>query len=259
MATCRGRSSTSTCRRDRCGDAPVLVFFYGGGWERGDKADLRETAQSLAASGMIVATPDYRLYPQAVFPQFVEDCAQAVARVREMVGRDGRPPRALHRRPFGRRLQCGDACRRQRYLAAAGVPAGRGCRLCAALRALRDELAYLPAPYASIFPAGARDRANVADFIDGKEPPMLLMTVEADDVVGAHDTERLAAAAMAHGGRAVVATYEGSDHIATFHGLGDPASAVRADLAVFIVATSARCKQAGAETAPACRQPRGQA
>ena len=51
------------------GDAPVLVFFYGGGWQGGAKEDLRETAESLAAAGMIVAAPDYRLYPQAVFPR----------------------------------------------------------------------------------------------------------------------------------------------------------------------------------------------
>lgn len=67
-------------------DAPVLVFFYGGGWERGAKEDLKATAESLAAAGMIVAVPDYRLYPDAVFPQFVEDCALAVARVRALVG-----------------------------------------------------------------------------------------------------------------------------------------------------------------------------
>ena len=69
---------------------------------------------------------------------------------------------------------------------------------------------------------------------------MLLMTVDADSVVDPRDSDQLAGAVMAHGGRVVVATYKGSDHIATFNGLSHPTSAVRADLAAFILAVSAQ-------------------
>lgn len=222
------------------GDGPVLVFFYGGGWERGAKQDLAETATSLAASGMIVAVPDYRLYPQAVFPQFVEDCAKAVSYVWQSVRRPDGSARRLFvgghsAGAFNAVMLAAD----ERYLAAAGVPsdAVAGYVL---LSGPYNMGGYLPAPYAAIFPAPDRDRADANAFVDGGEAPVLLMTVDADDVVDPRNTDRLAATVMAHGGRAIVATYKGSDHIATFRGLSHPASAVRTDLAAFILAVSAQ-------------------
>ncbi|HEY3845856.1 MAG TPA: alpha/beta hydrolase, partial [Acetobacteraceae bacterium] len=44
--------------------APVIVFFYGGGWESGSKAMYRFVGASLAERGVLVAIPDYRLYPE---------------------------------------------------------------------------------------------------------------------------------------------------------------------------------------------------
>ena len=57
---------------------PVAVFLYGGGWERGRKWDYGWVAQALAARGYVVVLPDYRLYPQVRFPEFLNDSAQAV-------------------------------------------------------------------------------------------------------------------------------------------------------------------------------------
>src|ERR1700744_331044 len=48
--------------------APVLVFFYGGGWEAGSKDMYRFVGAALAARGVVAVIPDYRLYPQVRFP-----------------------------------------------------------------------------------------------------------------------------------------------------------------------------------------------
>ncbi len=48
--------------------APVLVFFYGGSWNSGSKADYAFAAQALAAQGFVTVLPDYRLYPKVRFP-----------------------------------------------------------------------------------------------------------------------------------------------------------------------------------------------
>ena len=221
------------------GDAPVLVFFYGGSWQEGAKGDLRATAESLAAAGMIVAVPDYRLYPQAVFPAFVEDCAAAVARVRAMLGEMGGRHRLFIGGHSAGAFNAAMLAADKHYLADAGVPADAVAGY-VLLSGPYEMGGYVPTPYAAVFPPDVRDRANVTDFIDGKEPPLLLMTVETDDVVGPHSADRLARAVMVHGGRAVVATYQGSDHIATFRGLSHPDSAVRKDLAAFIFAVSAQ-------------------
>jgi acetyl esterase/lipase len=75
--------------------APVIVFFYGGGWETGAKEMYRFVGASMAAHGIIVVIPDYRLYPEVRFPAFMDDPAQAVAWTRSNVQRLGGDPHRL--------------------------------------------------------------------------------------------------------------------------------------------------------------------
>ncbi|HYD99908.1 MAG TPA: alpha/beta hydrolase, partial [Alphaproteobacteria bacterium] len=71
------------------GPAPVVVFFYGGAWEYGDRGDYLFAAQALAERGFVTVVPDYRLYPAARFPAFVEDGAAAVRWVHDNIGAYG--------------------------------------------------------------------------------------------------------------------------------------------------------------------------
>ena len=57
---------------------PIVVFFYGGSWSRGERADYRFVGEALASAGAIVVIPDYRLSPQFRYPEFVRDSAAAV-------------------------------------------------------------------------------------------------------------------------------------------------------------------------------------
>ena len=57
---------------------PVMVFFYGGGWNSGSRNDYAWVGHSLAAQGYVVVVPDYRLAPSHPYPDFVQDGAQAV-------------------------------------------------------------------------------------------------------------------------------------------------------------------------------------
>lgn len=59
------------------GRNPVIVFFYGGSWQWGARADYAFVATLLAAKKFVVVVPDYRLYPETRFPGFVEDSAAA--------------------------------------------------------------------------------------------------------------------------------------------------------------------------------------
>jgi acetyl esterase/lipase len=58
---------------------PLVVFFYGGSWRRGERADYRFVAAALTRRGFIVVVPDYRLYPEVAYPDFLSDSALAVA------------------------------------------------------------------------------------------------------------------------------------------------------------------------------------
>jgi len=75
--------------------APVAVFFYGGSWNRGDRADYRFVGQALAARGIIAVVADYRVYPQVRYPDFLRDGALAVAWARREIAAYGGDPGRL--------------------------------------------------------------------------------------------------------------------------------------------------------------------
>ena len=78
------------------GAAPVIVFFYGGNWVAGERADYAFVGRALAARGMVVVIADYRLYPEVRYPAFLDDAAQAVAWAAREAGRYGGDPRRLY-------------------------------------------------------------------------------------------------------------------------------------------------------------------
>lgn len=62
-----------------CENFPVLVWFHGGGLERGDKKYKYPLIESFVEKGIAVVSANYRMYPDAVYPEFVLDAATAVA------------------------------------------------------------------------------------------------------------------------------------------------------------------------------------
>ena len=71
------------------GGYPVVVFFYGGSWNSGERIDYRFVGEALASHGIMTVVADYRLYPQVRYPDFLIDCAQAVAWVQRESPRYG--------------------------------------------------------------------------------------------------------------------------------------------------------------------------
>ena len=61
------------------GGWPLVVFFYGGSWTSGERADYKFVASALAARGVLTVVADYRLYPEVRYPAFLHDSAQALA------------------------------------------------------------------------------------------------------------------------------------------------------------------------------------
>lgn len=57
----------------------VFVYFHGGGFKSGDKSDPQKFIEFLIAKGIAVANANYRMYPDAKYPDFVEDAASAVS------------------------------------------------------------------------------------------------------------------------------------------------------------------------------------
>ena len=61
------------------GGWPVVVFFYGGSWNSGQRSDYAFVGEALASRGMVAMVADYRLYPAVRYPDFLRDCALALA------------------------------------------------------------------------------------------------------------------------------------------------------------------------------------
>jgi len=74
------------------GGRPVVVFFYGGSWNRGSRSTYRFVGRALASRGIVTAIPDYRTYPQVRYPDFLRDGAAAIAWLRPRLARFGGDP-----------------------------------------------------------------------------------------------------------------------------------------------------------------------
>lgn len=193
---------------------PVVVFFYGGSWQAGRRADYPFVAADLARRGHVVVVPDYRLYPEVRFPAFLQDAAAAVAVARRRA-RDwgGDPDRVvLMGHSAGAHIAAMLALD-PRWLAAAGDS--------------RDRLAGaigLAGPYDFLPITGRTIRevfANAADlrdtqpisFADRHAPPLLLLHGSDDTTVLPRNSQVLAERISRDGGRAEVKLYEGVGHI----------------------------------------------
>lgn len=75
--------------------APVVVFFYGGSWTHGERANYAFVGRALAERGIVAVIADYRLYPEVTYPDFVEDSAKAVAWTRKHIKTYGGDPDRL--------------------------------------------------------------------------------------------------------------------------------------------------------------------
>ena len=58
---------------------PVVVFIHGGYWRALSRAHSGFAAPMLAAHGIALAVPDYRLAPKASITEIIADCRRAIA------------------------------------------------------------------------------------------------------------------------------------------------------------------------------------
>jgi acetyl esterase/lipase len=79
----------------RDGAAAVVVFFYGGTWNSGDRGKYAFFGEALASRGIVTVIADYRLFPEVRYPAFLEDGAQAVAWTVSNIGQYGGDPKQL--------------------------------------------------------------------------------------------------------------------------------------------------------------------
>lgn len=67
----------------------VILFYYGGAWDSGDRAMYKFAGQAFASEGCVAVVADYRLYPRIKYPAFVEDAAAALVWVHGNIAQYG--------------------------------------------------------------------------------------------------------------------------------------------------------------------------
>jgi acetyl esterase/lipase len=77
------------------GGWPVVVFFYGGSWNSGERSQYEFVGEALASRGILTLIPDYRLYPEVRYPEFLKDSAAAVAHALEKAASLGGNPKRV--------------------------------------------------------------------------------------------------------------------------------------------------------------------
>lgn len=68
---------------------PVFLYFHGGGLEAGDKSDQAALFSHLTQNGIAAVSANYRMYPEAKYPEFIRDAAAAAAWCLENIGQYG--------------------------------------------------------------------------------------------------------------------------------------------------------------------------
>jgi acetyl esterase/lipase len=195
---------------------PVVLFWHGGRWRYGDKADYRFVGAALAESGYVTVVANYRHYPQVKMPGFMQDAALAALWT------------AAHANEYG------GACERMylmghsagahlaalvtldpRYFAAAGQSAPHIAGVIG-LSGPYDFLPLLEPDVQDMFgPAPLYADSQPINFVRADSPPMLLVHGLKDDTVLPKNSRNLAAALRALGVPAMLKLYPKASHADT--------------------------------------------
>ena len=218
---------------------PVVIFWYGGSWQTGSKSDYRFVGAALADRGYITVLPDYRLYPDVKFPDFLDDAAHAVAWVQQHAQEWGGDPRriVLMGHSAGAHTAAYLALNHE-FLAKRGAnPDGIvGLVGLSGPYALAPNTRTLNRIFAA--PWGESDWQPL-HFVDAHAPPTFLAHGLDDSVVSVAQAEELRDALKANGVRVETELYPNTGHAATIAGFSKAArgSAPTLDQAVAFLGT----------------------
>jgi len=227
--------------------APVVVFFYGGGWESGSKDMYRFVGHTLATRGIVAVIPDYRVHPEVRFPAFMEDAAQAVAWVRSNAARFGGDPDRIFL--MGHSAGANIAALLAvdvTYLRAVGLSPIRDMCGVIGMAGAYDFVPPNPRRFAAVFgPEAEWPRSMPINFVTTAGTPPMLLTGEADGTVEPGNTTRMAKRLDSAGVSAQVAVYPGISHRSIIVSLGSPLTVLTPALddTIRFIESGGRCAQ----------------
>jgi len=194
--------------------APVIIFYYGGGWDTGDKDDYKFVAEAFTSRGFITVIPDYRIYPEVLFPAFMADPAQAARWVKDYIGGMGGDQQHIFL--VGHSAGAHIAAMltlNEAYLASVNLkPADFSGMI--GLAGPYDFLPLKSDRLKTIFgPEEGLPKSQPINFVTGNNPPMLLLVGKKDGTVWPRNSYNLAAKIRESGGPVELVEYDNYGHI----------------------------------------------
>jgi len=189
-------------------NSPVIVFTHGGSWSEGSKDIYKFLAEGFTSEGFDIFVPNYRLYPNALYPQMIEDTAKAIAYAANQY-----PNRSVvimgHSAGAYNILMAG---LNKSFLAAEGVSVCDRISGIISLASPTGAYELKEEPYITIFPGRfQKDDAPLA-YVNAPSPSLFVMNGADDTTVGPKNAEQLAAKVQSRGGQAQLKIYDGLDH-----------------------------------------------
>ena len=222
---------------------PLVVFWHGGRWESGDKAEYRFVGAALASAGMIAVLPNYRHYPHVKMPGFMQDAARAAAwaaaHARE---HHDAAPLLLIGHSSGAHLAALVTLDPRHFAAIGAAPPPIAGVI--GLSGPYDFLPLMEADLQDMFgPPPLYPQSQPVNFARADAPPMLLIHGERDDTVAPKNSRNLAAKLAACGADVRLIMYPALGHADTVAALSRPArwrAPVLAEIAAFVARSSAQ-------------------
>lgn len=206
--------------------APMVVFFYGGSWTRGERAWYRFVGTALAAHGVVAVIPDYRKYPHVSLDGLMQDAARAVAWAHQHAQDVGGAANDV----FVMGHSAGGQIAAQLVTDPSWLaPCGLRPSDLAGFIGLAGVYAFTPddlrdKDMLAVFGRDEAAQARVlpAHFVSGGEPPMLLLQGTADREVAPANAVAFAQMLEAHHDTVTLKLYPGVSHHALLFALTRP-------------------------------------
>lgn len=167
------------------GHAPVVVYFYGGSWMTGKRQWFRWMGEALAAQGVVAIVTEVRPWPRTTMDGFLHDAAEAVRWARDHAGEFGGDPSHLFvmGHSSGGQIAAMLATDKQ-WLAAVGMKP-RDLSGFIGVAGTYDFIPFDEPEFYDIFGHDAKEQAlsQPINFVDGDEPPALILQGEKDTIV----------------------------------------------------------------------------
>lgn len=203
-------------------DYPMVVFVHGGSWESGSKEEYAFVGQSLAQAGYVTAVINYRKAPEHVYPDYVEDTAQAIAWSYKNAKRfHANPERFAVVGHSAGAFNAVAAVANEEFL----KPYGIKPKDITAVVGIAGPYSYDFRKFSSVtaFAADATPDEVMPDRqIKGQQPPYLLLTAEKDKVVYATNTIKMTQALKAAGVTVQTSEIAGASHATSIGAMAPP-------------------------------------